>query len=107
MPQIYHSQSLTEFLDNVRFQAASKGAPWQLIDKLDEVREALVNADQTEELEKVQRDLETANNERGEALEALRDLLDALPDNAAEMLEDLSITKLIENAKRVLIEQNG
>lgn len=105
--KIYHSQPLTEFLDNVRFQAASSGAPWQLIDKLDEVREAVVNSDLTEELEKAQTDLETADDERGEVLEALRNLVDALPDNAAEMLEDVSITKLIKTAERVLIAQNG
>ncbi len=95
----YYSQPIEEFLENVRDQACKAGSPPALIHKIDELMEMESLDDVDEEREVLQGKIDDLEKSKDDLLEALSQLLDALPDNAAELCEDTQVDRYIEFAK--------
>lgn len=87
--KIYHAQPLTEFLDNVRFQAASASAPWQLIEKLDEVRAVVEEYDEDAISEARAEGYEEAEKECEETIRGLENEVDSLRDQIRDLNNQL------------------
>lgn len=72
---VYHNQPISEFLENVRHQAAQSGAPWQVIEKLDELIQL---PDKDAEIEKLGDELHDMEKAKDDLHEELQDLLNAI-----------------------------